>query len=99
MVDLPPLSLVTTEHRVQKKVCSECGFETVAAFPTEAETTMQYGPRLKALGVYLLDFQLLPYQRIVGLFADLFDASFSFVNHSCLRDTPFHTSDFKARTC
>lgn len=77
VVDLPPLSLVTTEHRVQKKVCPDCGWETVAAFPAEVETTVQYGPRLKALGVYLLDFQLLPYQRIAGLFADLFDASFS----------------------
>jgi transposase len=32
---------------------------------------------LKALGVYLLDFQLLPYARIAGFFADLFEASFS----------------------
>ncbi len=76
VVDLPPLSLLTTEHRVQKKVCPDCGFETVASFPAEVETTVQYGPRLKALGVYLLDFHLLPYQRIAGLFADLFDASF-----------------------
>lgn len=77
VVDLPPLSLVTTEHRVEKKVCPDCGFSTIAAFPAEAQTRVQYGPRLKALGVYLLDFQLLPYQRIAGFFADLFDASFS----------------------
>jgi transposase len=77
VVDLPPLSLVTTEHRVQKKVCPDCGCESVAPFPVEAETKVQYGPRLKALGVYLLDFQLLPYQRIADLFADLFEASFS----------------------
>ncbi len=77
VVDLPPLSLVTTEHRVQKKVCPDCGCETVAVFPAEVETRVQYGPRLKALGVYLLDFQLLPYQRLAALLADLFDASFS----------------------
>jgi transposase len=77
VVDLPPLSLVTTEHRIESKRCPDCGFETVAAFPAEVETTVQYGPRLKALGVYLLDFQLLPYQRIVGLFADLFAVSTS----------------------
>jgi len=77
IVDLPPLSLVTTEHRVQKKVCPDCGWETVAPFPAEVETAVQYGPRLKALGVYLKDFQLLPYARIAGLFADLFNASFS----------------------
>jgi transposase len=77
VVDLPPLSLLTTEHRVQNKVCPDCGFETVASFPVEAETTVQYGPRLKALGLYLLDFQLLPFARIASLFADLFAASFS----------------------
>jgi transposase len=76
VVDLPPLALLTTEHRVQTKVCPDCGHETRAAFPEEASQSVQYGPRLKALGVYLLDFQLLPYQRIAGLFADLFDASF-----------------------
>ena len=77
VVDLPPLSLITTEHRVQQKVCPDCGYKTVAPFPVEAPTQVQYGPRLKALGVYLLSFQLLPYQRIAGLFTDLFDASFS----------------------
>jgi transposase len=77
VVDLPPLSLLTTEHRVEKKVCPDCGFESVAPFPAEVTTAVQYGPRLKALGVYLKDFQLLPYARIAGLFADLFDASFS----------------------
>jgi transposase len=77
VVDLPPLSLVTREHRVQQKVCPDCGFATMAAFPAEAQTKVQYGPRLKALGVYLLDFQLLPYQRLAALLADLFDASFS----------------------
>jgi transposase len=62
---------------VQQKVCTDCGWETIAAFPAEVESRVQYGPRLKALGVYLLSFQLLPYQRIADLFADLFDASFS----------------------
>lgn len=77
VVDLPPLSLVTTEHRVHTKTCPGCGYQTTAAFPKEARQPVQYGARLKALGVYLLDFQLLPYQRIAQLFADLFDASFS----------------------
>jgi len=77
VLDLPPLALLATEHRVQKKVCPQCGQETVATFPSEVSHRVLYGPRLKALGVYLLDFQLLPYQRIAALFADLFGASFS----------------------
>ena len=38
---------------------------------------MQYGPRVQALSLYLLDYQLLPYKRIAGFFADLFDAPLS----------------------
>ncbi len=33
---------------------------------------MQYGPEVQALAVYLNQYQLLPYDRIRGLFADLF---------------------------
>ncbi len=77
VVDLPPLWLWTTEHRVQQKVCPDCGHPTVAAFPAEAGASLQYGPRVKALAVYLKDFQLLPFARIAQLFADLFDASIS----------------------
>lgn len=77
VVDLPALALLTTEHRVQKKLCVHCGHETVAHFPAQVAQSVPYGPRLKALGVYLLDFQLLPCQRIAQLFADLFGASFS----------------------
>ena len=77
VLDLPPLALVATEHRVQQKVCPRCGHPTVAAFPSEVRHRVGYGPRLQALGVYLLDFQLLPCHRIAELFADLFGASFS----------------------
>lgn len=77
VVDLTPLTLLTTEHRVQGKVCPTCRHHTVAAFPEEVSHTVQYGPRLRALGVYLRVFQLLAYPRVAGLFAALFDASFS----------------------
>lgn len=75
--DLPPLKLVVSEHRTQRKCCPHCGLCNLGTFPLEVTAPVQYGPRVKALGVYLLDFQLLPYQRIAGLFADLFDASLS----------------------
>jgi transposase len=75
--DLPPLKLVVSEHRTQHKCCPHCGLCNLGTFPQEVTAQVQYGPRVKALGVYLLDFQLLPYNRIAGLFADLFDASLS----------------------
>ena len=75
--DLPPLALEVTEHRSEQKFCPGCGQCNQGTFPQEATSRVQYGPRVKALGVYLLDFQLLPYQRIADLFADLFNAPLS----------------------
>jgi len=75
--DLPPLKLVVSEHRTQHKCCPHCGLVNLGTFPQEVTAQVQYGPRVKALGIYLLDYQLLPYQRIAGLFADLFDAPLS----------------------
>jgi transposase len=75
--DLPPLKLVVTEHRTQHKCCPNCGLCNLGTFPQDVSGQVQYGPRVKALGVYLLDFQLLPYHRIAGLFADLFGAPLS----------------------
>jgi transposase len=75
--DLPPLGLEVTEHRSEQKRCPCCGKCNEGTFPKEATSRVQYGPRVKALGLYLLDFQLLPYQRIAEFFADLFDAPLS----------------------
>jgi transposase/uncharacterized coiled-coil protein SlyX len=72
VVDIPPLALEVTEHRVQRKRCAGCGITTTAEFPSEARTAVCYGPRIKALGVYLMEYQLLPYDRTGELLKDLF---------------------------
>jgi transposase len=77
VLDLPPLRLVVTEHQSQRKTCPGCGAANRGVFPAEVSQTAQYGPRVKALGVYLASYQLLPYARIAGLFADLFAAPLS----------------------
>lgn len=74
--DLPPLALEATEHRVQTLRCA-CGCQTRAEFPEGVTQRAQYGPRIKALAVYLQDYQLLPYQRTSQLLLDLFGASIS----------------------
>jgi transposase len=74
VVDLPPLRLEVSEHLAQSRLC-ECGVTTTAAFPTEASEPIQYGPRLKALGVYLRDYQLLPFARTSQLLTDVFGAA------------------------
>lgn len=77
VLDLPPLRLFVTEHQSQRKTCRGCGALTCGAFPEGVSQPAQYGPRVKALGVYLASYQLLPYHRIAGLFADLFAAPLS----------------------
>ena len=44
---------------------------SVGACPPEADTHAQYGPRLRALVVYLVEQQLVPYARVQELLRDL----------------------------
>ncbi len=74
VVDLPPLALAVTEHRAATVRCPHCQRPTTAPFPVAVTQPVQYGPRVLGLGVYLRHYQLLPYQRIGELLADLFGA-------------------------
>ena len=75
--DLPPVRLVVREHRALHVRCPACEQVNVGAFPAEAPSRAQYGPRLRALAVYLLEQQLIPYARVRELFADLVSAPVS----------------------
>jgi len=77
VTDLPPLALEVTEHRVRQKACPDCGHLNTAPFPETLKSRVQYGPRIRALSVYLNSYQLLPYGRIVQIYRDLFGASVS----------------------
>jgi len=72
--DLPAdLRLLVTEHRRKKKTCPCCQQESLACLPAwlSESTPCQYGPRCRALGVYLMGQQHLPYERTQSLFSDL----------------------------
>ena len=75
VVDLPPLALEVTEHRLAHVACPTCGVETAGVFPVGVTQPVQYGDRLRAVGVYLHDYQLLPYGRTLELVDDLFGAA------------------------
>lgn len=75
VIDLPPLKLETTEHQAQTIRCPQCAYRNHAPFPSEARDSVQYGPHLKALSVYLMSYQLLPYERTAQLLTDLFGAA------------------------
>jgi len=74
VMDLPPLRLEVTEHVAESRRCL-CGVTTTAPFPIEAREPLQYGPRLKALAVYLRDYQLLPFARCAQMLTDVFSAT------------------------
>lgn len=77
VLDLPALALVVTEHPCPTCPCPACGKANRAAFPAEVAQPVQYGPGVKALTTSLMHFQLLPYERVVPLMDDLFNAPLS----------------------
>jgi len=75
--DLPPLKIEVTEHQAEMKICPGCGRLNEASFPEDVRQTTQYGSRLKASAVYLSQYQLIPYDRLSELFADIFGHNLS----------------------
>jgi transposase len=69
--DIPMPAVEVIEHRAEVKVCT-CGHQTIAAFPAGINSPVQYGPRVKALAVYLSNQQLIPEDRLQQIFEDLF---------------------------
>lgn len=69
--DLPPLTLVVTEHQAEAVRCPSCQQVTRGAFPPEVRAPAQYGPGVRALAVYLNQYQLLPEARTCETLADL----------------------------
>ncbi|MET7860052.1 IS66 family transposase [Streptomyces sp. NPDC005318] len=72
--DLPEqIRLQVTEHQLLSVRCA-CGNKARAAAPAQVATPVQYGPRLAAVGVYLMHGQFLSKDRTARALADLFGA-------------------------
>lgn len=76
VMDLPPLAVEVTEHRCLSITCT-CGKVHRGEFPHGITEAIQYGTRLKALSVYLTQYQLLPMRRSAELIEELFGAPIS----------------------
>lgn len=74
--DLPEIRLRVVEHVAERRRCA-CGHLTRAAFPAGVSAPTQYGPGVRALAMYLIARQHLPYQRAAELFADWLGAPVS----------------------
>lgn len=93
--DIPPIKVEVFEHQAEVKECPCCGKVNRATFPEQVKAPAQYGPRLKAVAVYLRQYQLLPFKRTCELFHDLFsidlcDGTLMNITKSCseLLDEP-----------
>lgn len=73
IIDIPEIKVKIIEHRAEVKVCPDCKCKNTASFPEELINTIQYGERLKAVAVYLTQYQLIPYKRSAELIEDLFN--------------------------
>lgn len=74
--DLPKVRLEVVEHRLQHRRC-RCGTVTMAIPPAGAGAPTQYGPRVRAIGAYLVGYQHLPYERACETLTDLLGVGMS----------------------
>ncbi|MCA1701711.1 MAG: IS66 family transposase, partial [Actinobacteria bacterium] len=75
--DLPEGALLrVVEHVAERRRC-RCGQISSGEFPGGVGAPTQYGPGVRALGVYVCVFQHLPYDRAAQALADIAGASVS----------------------
>ena len=74
---IPPITLKSTEHHAEIKACPKCSYLNKAEFPEGVTQPTQYGPQLRALAVYLHDYQLIPYDRSCELLSDVYGCEIS----------------------
>jgi transposase len=77
VVDVPSPRLQVTEYRGEWKQCPDCQGYTNPAWPSGVSASVQYGPRVGAMAVYLLTQQLLPWGRTCEVLADLLGVQMS----------------------
>jgi transposase len=77
VVDVPPTRLLVREHHSEQKQCPHCQQIIIAAFPSEVRAPVQYGPRIAAIAVFLVQQQLLPLARTCEVMEDLLCVSLS----------------------
>ena len=59
------------EHQVEEVCCPACQQVSRGSFPVGVAAPVQYGPQMRALAVYLHEYQLVPLGRVSELLADL----------------------------
>jgi transposase len=77
VTDIPPVKAFTTEYQGEITECPYCHKINKAVFPDGVTHKAQYGSGVQALAVYLRNYQLIPLERTIELFRDLYKISLS----------------------
>jgi transposase len=75
--DLPMVKMEVTEHRSEVKQCPCCHTQTAGVFPPEVTKATQYGSTLKSIVLYMMQHQLVPFERTIEFLQDLFGCTLS----------------------
>lgn len=77
VVDIPDIKVKVIEHRADVKKCPKCRRKNTGKFPDGITNTIQYSDKVKAISVYLTQYQLIPYKRGSELISDMFGINLS----------------------
>ncbi|QUG98135.1 IS66 family transposase [Bacillus tropicus] len=75
--DLPSTKIEVTQYESEGKVCSNCLSFEEGQFLPHVTKSVQYGPRIQALVVYLTNYQMLSYARTAAYIRDQFGHTIS----------------------
>jgi transposase len=88
--DLPePRPLVVNEYRAHICRCAACGAQMRGLFPDGVNAPVQFGARIAAVVIYMLQYQLLPEGRLVESMADLFGVKLAAATIKHMDETGF----------
>ena len=85
--ELPSRRAVVIEHQMLQARCPHCQRVSAGEFPPDVTQPVQYGPGVKALAVYLQEYQHLPFARLREFFRDVLELPLSTGTLAQARDT------------
>ena len=72
VIEIPPTVPIYEEYRQYACQCPTCNHQQLADFPLGVNAPIQYGSTVETLVGYFSVYQLIPYQRLQRLFAQVF---------------------------
>ena len=75
--DLPEVKIEVTEHRSEVKQCPCCHTKTSGIFPQDITKATQYGSTIKSIVLYMMQHQIIPFERTTEFLQDIFGCALS----------------------